>query len=412
MKRLLLPFVLAFIACHVLAQDYPQVSYSNSYSEQAFYRLSDNATTNIANSSWDIALSTFGEGIFINETAVVFGAENALYLAPTNNFDDVVNPDDLSGRLLNDEKSWDFGAFNEPRDENNADDYGWGLYDPMSDMIVGNRVFVVRFKNSTYQKMQFSQAQGIYTIIHADLDGSNETTLTVNKADFPDNHFAYLSLVTGQTLTNVPSEWDLLFTRYSSPVDDGAGGFFDLVTSGVLSAPGIEVAEARGISPETVEYSDYIDSLSSDIDVIGYDWKVFDNVSWSLPTDLAYFVKNTLGQVWKIVFLTFDGSSTGKVVFEKTEIIASPVQEQSAFENFAVFPNPLTETSAAVFSIQEPGRVRVNLSNVLGQTVWSDSYDATLGLNAFQLPPLAVSSGTYFLSLQIGGETVTKKIYK
>lgn len=408
-----LPFVFTLLAISLFAQEYPEVSYSNSYTQQAFYRLSDNATTNIDNDSWEVAFSIFGTGIFINETAKVFGAENALYLAPTNDFDDVVNENDLTGRLLNVEKTWDYGAFNEPRDENNPNDIGWGMYDPITDVVTGDRVFVIKFKNGTYQKLQITSLdQGIYTVKHADLDGGNETVLTVNKADFPDSQLAFLSLASGQTLDNVPGDWDLLFTRYSAPVDDGAGGFFDLVTSGVLSAPGIEVAEARGVDPFYVEYTDYVDSLSTDIDVIGWDWKEFDNVSWTLATDRAYFVKRPNGQVWKIIFLTFGGSSTGNVAFEKTTIVANAVTDKNAFESFGVSPNPLNETSTAAFSVHQSGSVKIGLSNMLGQRVWSGSFHATTGLNAIQLPDFAIPSGAYFLSLYFNGEVVTEKVYK
>ncbi|MEZ4934865.1 MAG: hypothetical protein R2788_22385 [Saprospiraceae bacterium] len=48
---------------HLLfVQEYPEVSYSNSYTQQAFYRLSDNATTNIDNDSWEVAFSIFERG--------------------------------------------------------------------------------------------------------------------------------------------------------------------------------------------------------------------------------------------------------------------------------------------------------------------------------------------------------------
>ena len=406
-------FILTFLTFSLFAQDYPTVSYAGSYAEQAFYSLSDNATTNIDNDSWDVAFSIDGAGIFINESAKVFGAESALYLAPTNNFDDVINPDDLSGRLLNDEKNWDYGAFNAPRDENDPNDFGWGLYDPMTGTFSGNRVFALRFKDGTYQKLQVvSLDQDIYTLRHADLDGNNEAMLTIDKADFPNNHFAYLLLATGQTLENIPEDWDLLFTRYSALLDDGAGGTIAIMTSGVLSAPGVEVAEARGINPESVEYTDYVDSLSSIIDVIGFDWKEFDNVSWSLATDLAYFVKTPTGQVWKIIFLTFDGSSTGDVVFEKTTIVANAVTESSPFDNFGVFPNPMDKNTTAVFSLQQSGRVDIILSNVFGQKIWSGKYDATSGLNAVDLPNMDIPSGTYFLSLHFGGAVVTQKVRK
>ncbi len=410
----LLPFLFIFLTFPLFAQEGVEITYSSSYAEQAFYRLTDNAITNIDNDGWDIALSIFGAGIFINETANFPGAENALYPAPTDNFDDVVvDPNNLTGRLFNDEKSWDYGAFNSFKDGNNANDYGWGLYDPATEVITGNRVFVIKDKNDTHQKLQIvSLDQGIYTIKYADLDGSNETTVTVDKADFPDNNFAYLKLATGQTVDNIPGDWDLLFTRYSTPVPDGGGGFIDLVTSGVLSAPGIEVAEARGVNPDDVEYADYVDSLSSVTDVIGYDWKTFENYMWTLATDLAYFVKKPNGQVWKIIFFVFGGSSTGDVIFEKTPIIANATTEQSAFGSFSVFPNPLNETSSAVFSIKQSGIVKIGLANVLGQTVWSGKYNAVSRLNAIKLPEMAIPSGTYFLSLYHGGEVVTEKVLK
>ena len=409
-----LPFFLALLTLSLFAQDYPTVSYSSSYAEHAFYRLSDNATTNIDNNSWDMALSISGTGIFINETSIVFGSQNVLYQAPTDNFDDVIDPADLTGRLLNDEVSWDYGAFNAPRDESNPNDTGWGIYDPMTETYTGDRVFALQFKDGTYQKIQIvSLEQGVYAVKYADLDGSNETTTTVDKANFPNSQFAFLSFKTNQALDVIPDDWDLLFTRYSTPVDDGAGGLFDLVVAGVLSAPGVQVAEARGIDPEMVEYSEYVDSLGTATDEIGYDWKEFDNVNWILATDLAYFVKIPTGQVWKIIFLTFDGSSTGDVLFEKTTIIANATKENSStIENFAVSPNPLDESSAAVFSLAQSGTVNIMLSNMFGQQLWSGKHQATTGLNAVQLPAFDIPSGTYVLSLEMEGEIISKKVVR
>ena len=412
MKKLLLSLFTLF-TFSLLAQEYPEVTYSSGYSEHAFYRLSDNATTNIDNESWDIALSISGAGVFINETSKVLSAENGLFPAPTNNFDDVVDPNDLTGRLLNDEISWDYGAFNYLKDGNNSNDFGWGLFDPATGVITGNRVFVILFKDGTYKKLQIvSLENGIYTIKHADLDGNNEAIVTVNKADFPDNNFAFLKLSTGQTVDNIPGDWDLLFIRYSTPVSDGGGGFFDLVTSGVLSAPGIEVAEARGIIPDDVVYEDFIDSLKSETDVIGYDWKEFENYMWTIATDLAYFVKKPNGQVWKIIFFVFGGSSTGDVIFEKTTVIANSTTEQTHFDGFTVFPNPLTESSAAIFSIKQSGLIKIRLTNALGQIVWQGKHNATKGLNAIKMPDINIPSGTYFLSLHHKGKVATKVVLK
>ncbi len=407
-----LPFIFTCFSIVLFSQEYIEVTYANSYSQQAFYRLADDGTTNIDNDSWEIALSITGSGIFINETAEVFAVENALYLAPTGNFEDVVGINMLSDRIFNNEKSWDDGGFNSPKDENDPNDTGWGIYDPMTGATNGNRVFVVRLKNGNYLKLQISLDQGIYTVRYAGLDGSNETTVNIDQADFSNNHFAYLSLISGQTLDNVPSDWDLLFTRYSALLDDGNGGTTNIMTSGVLSAPGVEVAEARGFNPDDVEYSVYMDSLGSEIDIIGFDWKDFDNVSWTLADDLAFFVKNPVGQVWKLVFLSFGGSSTGNVIFEKTPILIDAVTEPSAFDSFGVFPNPLSEFSTAVFSIKQQGEVELRMTNSFGQQIWAGKQNVDAGLNAVALPHLDIPSGIYYLSVHFGGEILTKKVSK
>ncbi|HFA50012.1 MAG TPA: T9SS type A sorting domain-containing protein [Bacteroidetes bacterium] len=399
------------------SQDLVLVSYAHNYAEQAFYRFADDATTNIPNESWDIALTAFGDsdaGIFINESSVVFGSQNVLFLAPTDDFSATIAPADLTMRLLNDEQSWDYGAFNLPRDESNPDDFGWGAYDAATESIKGTKVYAIQFRDGSYKKLQIvSLDQGVYTLKHADLDGANETTLTVDKADFPNNHFIYLPLGSGQPLDIVPSEWDLTFTRYSSPVDDGAGGTFDLVTAGVLSAPGVEVAEASGVVPETVDYLDYEDQFSAVPDIIGYDWKDFDNGNWLIPEDRAYFVKLPTGQIWKVIFIEFKGSSTGEAIFTKEEVRPSAVQEgKSLFNSFAVYPNPMGRQSSVIFSLKKNGRVHLSLSSVFGNIVWEKEYPANRGLNNFALPVMNIPTGTYFMNLSAGGEKVSAKVVK
>lgn len=415
MKKFL-PAVFSFLSLPIFAQELVQVNYGMSYAQHVFYRLSDDETANFDNGTWDVAFTTTGNGvagIHLNETAVVFGQEAVLFLAPTDNFDDPIDPADLTERLLNDEQSWEFGAFNSPRDPGNPNDFGWGLLDPGTGAITGNRVFVLAFKSDAIRKIQIvSYDQGVYTLKHAELDGSDEVILTLDGADFPDHDLAFLSLETGQVLENVPSPWDLLFIRYSSPFDDGAGGIADIMTSGVLTAPGIEVAEARWIVPTEVTYDEYEDSLSANIDVIGSDWKIFNNVTWEIPADLAYFVKTPAGQVWKLIFLDFTGSSTGNVVFSKEELEVSATREEQVVGSFGVSPNPVRDEMDVVFSTKKAGKARLALSNPMGQPVWTGQSDVAAGLNAFEIRNLDVPPGPYFLTIELAGEILTRKILK
>lgn len=416
MKKIL-PFLSLLFTSSLFAQEFVGVSYGGSYSEMAFYRLSDDETTNVSGDSWDVAFTVIGDtdaGISINEAAVVFGTQRVLFLAPTNDFNEVISAGDLTERLLNVEKSWESGAFNSVADPGNSNDFGWGILDPNTGTITGNRVFVVRSKDGSHRKMQIvSLDQGVYTVKLADLDGANETTLTIDKADYPDSDLAYLSLASNALVTNIPGDWDLLFTRYSAPQDDGAGGTIEIMTSGTLSAPGVEVAEARGVLPDDAQFADYEAELSDEIDVIGFDWKSFENnTMWVIPFDLSYFVKTETGQVWKVIFVDFDGSSTGNVVFTKELVVMSSVQERSAFESVGVYPNPLSESSVAVFSLKSAGTIQASLSNLLGQPIWKGQQKVQEGLNTLELHAGTIPSGTYFLTLQYKGETLSVKLVK
>jgi hypothetical protein len=414
MKRILL-FVATLCIGSISAQEFVQVSYGQSYKNQAYYRLSDDAVEILDNNSWDIAFSTFndGAGIHLNESSVTFGAEAALFPAPTNNFDDPINSANLSGRLYNDEKSWDFGAFNSTRNPNDPNDFGWGTLDAGTGVIAGDEVFALRFKDGSYKKIQIvSLAQGVYTVKYADLDGSNENTVTIDKADFSDTDFAFLSLASGQTLPPIAIDWDLAFVRYAAPNDDGAGGVIQIMSSGVLSAPGVEVAQADNVIIEEVEYEDYIDSLSSEIDVIGWDWKLFNNVSWELAENRAYFVKTADGAVWKLVFEEFGGSSTGNAVFTKELVLSTGTKAESAFSQVNIFPNPAAGDATLLFSLKNAGMARLLVSNALGQAVWTGSFSAQAGLNAAILPLDGLRAGHYLVNIGLDGEYFSEKIVK
>jgi hypothetical protein len=415
MKRIVLSIVL-FLPFLLFSQDYVQVSYGPGYVNQDYYRLSDDANTSIPNVSWDIAFTASGDedaGIFFNEAAGLSQTEMVLFLAPTDNFDDPVNTDSLTQRLLNDEVNWDYGAFNSTRNPDDSLDFGWGTLNPATGVFTGMAVFVVQFRNGTYRKMQIlSLGQGVYTFKTADLDGANEVTYTADKADAADAGFLYFSLASGALLDTPPTDWDLLFTRYNTPIEDNTGAFIDFSLSGTLSGQGVQVAQANGVDPETVEYIDYEDSLGTALDIIGWDWKEFDN-GWVLPADRAYFVKTAAGQVWKIIFVTFDGSSTGNAVFSKEQIgTVNTLDAKGVFTSLDVFPNPVSSEATRAFSMKKAGRVQLFLNNQLGREVWSGTIAARAGFNVSELPVFDVPAGQYFLSARFEGEVVTKKLVK
>ncbi len=416
MKKLILPMAMLCMANALIAQ-FVEVSYEADYNAQAYYQLENDATTTVYNIEWDIAFSTIGfadAAIFLNEATGASGTPLELYAAPTNEFSDVINPEELENPLYNDELSWDYGAFNSTRLEEDPFDLGWGAYNPADHTINATKVYVLKLRDETYKKLQIvSLVSTTYTFKYADLDGSNEVTKTINKADFPDADFAYFSFDTEQTISSVPDEWDLVFTRYVTPLDDGEGNLLDYLVTGTLSGVGVEVAQANAINPENVSFDLYEDSLQTQLDIIGYDWKAFDlsTFQWSLPDDRAYFVKTSEGDIWKLVFIDFEGSSTGNTVFQKTALgTVSSVDRPSVFEDFNIFPNPVADEATVTYSVKTAGPVKISIGDVFGRKLWSASQSVPTGFNATTLPDLNLPTGTYILSLEANGDLISHKM--
>jgi len=413
MKKGLLFFLFSFTLFQLSAQ-FVEVSYGPGYSQQLFYSLSSQESVSLDDAAWDIAFTAQGlqdAGIFLNEAAS--SDENdaplELYLVPGKSYEEVISEDDLGGRLYNDEQSWQYGAFNAMRSENNPLDYGWGTYDPSAMAVEGTQLFALKLRDGSFRKLEISALNGTaYEVRHAAFDGSGELSFSVDKSNHEDTGLVFYSLTANEVVAEVPAtgDWDLLFTRYTTPLDDGQGNILDYLLTGTLSGLGVEVAQADGIDPATVEFDAYRDSLQSALDIIGYDWKSFDlnTFSWSLPLDRVYFVKTAEGQVYKLQFVDFEGSSTGVAVFEQTDLgITNSIETSAIVNDFTLFPNPVRDIATIGLTLEQATRARLQLFSTSGQTVWSAEAQFPAGFQVKELNLRHLPGGTYYLSVQPQG---------
>lgn len=420
MNKIYTIVALLFLSAQAMnAQEYVEVAVGALYSNQVYYTINDNAKTTLDNQDWDLAF-TLGQadvGVLINESTdhVFTGSspELKLYFTYEEDFSAVIDASILTDSIYNDEVSWQSGAFNQLADAMNPFDFGWGTYNPANHVVTGQWVYALKLRDDSWKKIKIeSLSMGIYTVKYADLDGANEVTLTINQADY-DSPMAYFSFATGE-VTASPSGWDFVFQRYLSPIPAGAGGaLVEYPTVGLLSAPGIEVAEVRGVVDPS--YDDYIGSLEATTDLVGYDWKEFDlgSFQWVIESDLTYFVKMEDNQVWKVVFTDFEGSSTGNIVFQKTDlgIINAILDPESNFKEAGVFPNPIEDDFTVTFSLKEArNTLSLQLVNALGQTVWTSQAGGVEGFNAVNFQAPNVPSGYYQIVMGNGSDVWTTPV--
>jgi hypothetical protein len=96
---------------------------------------------------------------------------------------------------------------------------------------------------------------------------------------------------------------------------------------------------------------------------------------------------------------------TGQVlgVNEITSLVAN---------SFVVYPNPATANTSISFSIVEKNKVTLNVYDILGNLVstLSQSNEFEKGNNTISINTSNLSSGIYYISLDINGSTETKKL--
>jgi len=421
-------FVLCFFTVFFSkAQSFQEISTGAGYNKQSFIKLNDGSQKQVNNDAWDLAFTAFGfqdAGIFINESSGSSMGQNLplteLYYALTDDFGAAIDLEAIKDyKYLNSEASWNFGAFNEVRDTLNPFDFGWGVYQPATNRVIGNKVYVLKLRNGEYRKIKIESLTGTtYTFKYAKLDGSGEVTKTLNKlTDNKGQKLIFFSFTTNETVDVLPSGgFDLMYCRYISIAKDPNGTIVQQYNvTGVLTGPGILTAEADGVDPITVTYTDYTDKLSTQTDIIGYDWKTLTGISWVIDQDKVFFVKTTDNHMWRLHFIDFEGSSSGTAAMEKTDLGLFSSSTDLVGVQTGIFPNPVDDQLILSLDITEDSGsdINIDITNVNGQVMVNRVVKNQQGLKVFEISTGDWNKGIYLVRISNGSKQfVSKKIVR
>ena len=385
MKRILL--ILTGISSLAFGQTADMVSLGAGYANESYYSFANGEQENVDNNNWHLAfdLSQYGVAVRLNRKQVwLYDSEEQV-----GNWATTVDTTGMAAgwlQYINGYDFWDEGALNNAADPGNGYDMGWGDYNTTTHQIIGTRIFVLKFNDGTCRKLLIeSLIGGAYTVKHADLDGANEVTVTVTKSDYANRNFVYYNVQTDTLIDREPAadSWDIVFTNY---VLELAPGYYSGVT-GALHNQNIEVSVSSGVPVATATYSLWEDTIST----IGYDWKSFNmsTFEYDIVADLCYFVKEENGNIWKLVFTDFEGSSTGNIYFTKELVESAGIPEYEG-ASLAVYPNPASDfiKVESAHNITEMKLIDMNGAIVLDQI----SALQTLSLSA-------VENGVYLLQV-------------
>jgi Secretion system C-terminal sorting domain/HmuY protein len=416
-------FALSIGATSVVAQTIKSITTGAGYKKQSFVKLNTGTETIVDDTSWDIAFTVYGQqdaGIHINESAGSSMGQAlpgvSIFDALSTDFAATPDPTVLTDfQLLNDETSWAFGALNSGRVASNPFDYGWGAYVPGNGAVTGSKVFVVKLRNGTFKKLQIQSLTGLtYTFRYADLNGANERTATVNKADHTGKTLAYYSLTTNQSVQAEPTGgFDLLYCRYVTKLyDPSTMTDINYQLTGVLNGRGVEVAKATSVTQTDVDYAKWDDSLSTRIDVIGHDWKSFTGAGWVVATDFAYYVRAANDNVYHMYFIDFEGSATGTAVYEirNLGIITSVTAGTAAVSTFDVYPNPATTEAQVVCTAPKATEAQLQIIDMSGRVLQQRNVSLQAGFQSLPIDVSAVAAGVYQVVLRSEQGVASQKL--
>ncbi|MBN1598499.1 MAG: hypothetical protein JW894_09410 [Bacteroidales bacterium] len=287
-----------------------------------YYSFSDGVVSTVARDEWDIAFSVPLQtaAIRINE-----GAGVELYSVGDTNSWNAIDTSGFSERtsVYNDNSDWLAGAFNQYA--TGGFNFGWGTYDfDVSHTVWGDSIYVIKLTDGSFKKLFIRKRIGYtdtYVLRWADIDGSGEVNTSFSPAEYADTkHFIHYSLVSEQVVEAEPDKdtWDLLFTRYIAEVPAGPEITMLYTVMGVLTNQDVSTVKVTGVNPAEAHYSDAEDTFSDEADVIGWDWKEFDQVNlvYVLAENTSYFVKRSDETIYRIYFTEYGGQSDGSVTFK------------------------------------------------------------------------------------------------
>lgn len=410
------------------------VSMNSGYTHDVFYDLYDGDKNDHVGNDWHIAFqtTTFGSSGFnatvranhINGKVQVY----SLHKQASLKFGGLVTADssgltDPNMQIVNENMSWGLGAFTNNRSTSQID-FGWGMYDMNSHDVVGDSLYLVMVDGAAYQlwiqKYQSIGSVG-YTFRVAKFDGSDDRMDSIKvTAPYNDRLFAYYDITSGTFIDREPSrsEWDIMFTRYQNNKTFGPTPGQLQPYTGVLSNLDVEVAELTGIDPNTVtssNFSNQLGALSDETNVIGDDWKVFNMTSfqYDLDTNTSYIIKSVnSGTFYHLQFTRFDGTATGKTVFQKRVLATTSVKNvASKVSEYSVYPNPAQNNINIMLDAKaNAANTQLVLMDMTGKVLQHTTVDLKKGVNAYSFDVSAYPSGTYVIMVNGGEWKVSEKI--
>ncbi|MFA8301062.1 MAG: T9SS type A sorting domain-containing protein [Hyphomicrobiales bacterium] len=413
---LLLLSIVTFSFNQVFAQNLveDQITLGSGYENDVYYSMKDGVVATVPRTNWDIAFKT----THIDATIITNGGAGIeLYTYPNGDISSWATVDTAGlyqwKKQYNTPAIWENGGAFNVNATQNMFDFGWGVYNPVSHDVVGDSLFIIKLQDGSYKKLRVDKKESIKDIYHftyANLDGTDEKGKTLDLSTYSEKLFLYYSLSENQELDREPQDkWDFVFTKYIGIVPDQDNNLSYYALTGALLNEKREANKFTEVDQNTfVKW--YNKPLEKITDRIGADWKYFDmtEMTYVVFDDIVYFVKDINGDIYKLFFTDFEGTSTGIIKLKKG--LASPVgvEDISKIDHISIFPNPATDFISVKWENKRGVEMKLSLVSMDGRTI--SKVELPSSMNQKNIDLSDIDSGVYMLILEEGNKKYTEKI--
>ena len=364
-------FILMSVLCliNLKAQEFMGLSMGPSYAYDIYYSLTDGITASPERTNWELAFST---NVYDNNIRINSGNNVKLYEVSSDigEWENITELSSNSMQLRNSNVDWSFGAFV----VNTSDglNYGWGDYNTETNIIEGSRIYIITYGTNTKKIIINSLDSGVYNIIISNLDGSSQEDVSIDVTPFSNKNFIYYSLQSGEIIDREPNsnQWDLLFTKYEEDLNNDIANPLEYeqayFVTGVLTNGNL-IAQYEGSTEDNSNIMDL--DTTRNVNAIGYDWKEYSG-SFVMVSDRSYYIADQNEQsVYKIIFESFSGQSSGNTSFNilETEQLMSAQEYGLSSDEINIYPNP----SSGIFflDLKSSSNINITVKNMAGQTI-------------------------------------------
>ena len=379
------------------------------YANDVYYSFENGIVSAVPRANWDIGIHT---SVWSATIITNGGAGVNLYTYPKSDTTGWTTVD-TSGLatwpvMYDSEESWEDGAFT--RNAAGHPDYGWGKYNPVNHDVVGDSIYILKTIDNIYKKIWIQRKVSVlntYYIRQANLDGSDDHVVVLDVNPYRNTNFIYYSFGGDNFVEREPdtASWDILFTKYQGLQPNSS--MYGVV--GVMNNFNVYSNEFNAIAPDFTDYaSEPFDSAKT---AIGWEWKTFDmgTMGWSVADSTAFFVYTRKGDVYKLVFTFFEGTSTGRIYFT-TEPMSSGINDPDISPaELLAYPNPATERVSVDFGRLITGNISVAVLDLTGRQVYNRTFSGTDRTISVDITETGLQKGLHLMKITTGEGTFTSK---